>query len=215
MQMKEIREEIVRFGHKLMSEGLTKGTGGNISYYERESGLIAITPTGYTFEQMKPADIVLIDIDGNVVEGDLKPTSEVSMHLGVLRARDDINSVMHAHTTYATALACMREDLPATSYMIAVAGPNVRCAEYATFGTPELAANAVKAMEDRYAVLLANHGVLTGSSTVASAFNILEEVEYCARLLLIARSAGTPVILDDAEMELMKGRFQTYGQPKE
>lgn len=215
MQMKEIREEIVRFGHKLMSEGLTKGTGGNISYYERESGLIAITPTGYTFEQMKPADIVLIDIDGNVVEGDLKPTSEVSMHLGVLRARDDINSVMHAHTTYATALACMREDLPATSYMIAVAGPNVRCAEYATFGTPELAANAVKAMEDRYAVLLANHGVLTGSSTVASAFNILEEVEYCARLYLIARSAGTPVILDDAEMELMKGRFQTYGQPKE
>ena len=137
------------------------------------------------------------------------------MHLGVLRARDDINSVMHAHTTYATALACMREDLPATSYMIAVAGPNVRCAEYATFGTPELAANAVKAMEDRYAVLLANHGVLTGSSTVASAFNILEEVEYCARLYLIARSAGTPVILDDAEMELMKGRFQTYGQPKE
>lgn len=215
MQMKEIREEIVRFGHKLMSEGLTKGTGGNISYYERESGLIAITPTGYTFEQMKPEDIVLIDIDGNVVEGDLKPTSEVSMHLGVLRARDDINSVMHAHTTYATALACMREDLPATSYMIAVAGPNVRCAEYATFGTPELAANAVKAMEDRYAVLLANHGVLTGSSTVASAFNILEEVEYCARLYLIARSAGTPVILDDAEMELMKGRFQTYGQPKE
>lgn len=215
MRMQAIREEIVRFGHRLMSEGLTKGTGGNISYYDREEGLIAITPTGYTFEQMQPEDIVLVDIEGNVVEGHLKPTSEISMHLEVLRARDDINSVMHAHTTYATALACMREDLPATNYMIAVAGPNVRCAEYATFGTPELARNAVKAMEDRYAVLLANHGVLTGSTTVASAFNVLEEVEYCARLYLIARSAGTPVILDEAEMTLMKDRFRSYGQPKE
>lgn len=214
MRMEAIRQTIVDYGKRLMAAGLTKGTGGNISYYDREEGLIAITPTGYTFDEMTPETIVLVDIDGNVVEGELKPTSEISMHLGVLRAREDINAVMHAHTTYATALACLRESLPAVDYMIAVAGPDVRCAEYATYGTPELAENALQAMEDRYAVLLANHGVLTGSHSVANAFNILEEVEYCAKLYILARSIGNPVILDDEEMARMAVKFKHYGQAK-
>ena len=102
-------------------------------------------------------------------------------------ARTDINAVIHAHTMYATVMACLREPLPATHYMVAVAGVDVPVAEYATYGTPELAHNAVKAMKGRRAVLLANHGILAGAEDLINAFNIVEEVEYCAQVHCIAK----------------------------
>ena len=98
--------------------------------------------------------------------------------------------------------------------MVAVAGPTVRCAEYATYGTHELAVNAAKAMEDRRAVLLANHGILAGANDLLNAFNIVEEVEYCSEVYIKAKSVGNPIVLDDAEMALMAEKFKTYGQKK-
>lgn len=153
-----------------------------------------------------------MQLDGTIVEGDKTPSSEWAMHKIQYEKRDDITAVIHAHTTYATVIATLRQELPPSHYMIAVAGPNVRCAEYATYGSPELAENAYEAMIDRNAVLLANHGILAGSYSLANAFNIIEEVEYCAQIYYMAKSIGEPVILDDAEMAKMAIKFQSYGQ---
>lgn len=214
MLMDKARQELIQYGRKLVDSRLTKGTGGNLSVYDPETQLMAITPTGIDFYEIKPEDIVIMKLDGTIVEGDKKPSSEWVMHKIQYEKRDDITAVIHAHTTYATVIATLRQDLPPSHYMIAVAGPNVRCAEYATYGSPELAENAYEAMIDRNAVLLANHGILAGTYSLANAFNIIEEVEYCAQIYYMAKSIGEPVILDDAEMAKMAIKFESYGQVK-
>lgn len=210
MLMQRQREELVEYGKKLVTHNLTKGTGGNLSIYDREKGLMAITPSGIDFFEIRPKDIVLMDREAKVVEGEQKPSSEWRMHSEIYRCREDIDAVIHAHTTFATVLACLRWDLPAAHYMIAVAGEDVRCARYATYGTQELADYAVAAMEDRKAVLLANHGILAGSADLKNAFNIVEEIEYCSEIYYRAQSIGEPVILPKEEMHLMLGKFGTY-----
>lgn len=206
------REKLIEYGKKLVEDGFTCGTGGNLSIYDREQNLMAITPSGIPFFDIKKEDIVVMRTDGEIIESNKKPSSEWVMHKLFYERRDDINSVIHAHTIYSTILAELRWDLPASHYMVAVAGPDVRCAEYATYGTPELAENAFKAMEDRKAVLLANHGVLTGHKNIENAFNVLEEVEYCANIYYRAKSIGEPVVLDREEMDNMAVKFESYGQ---
>lgn len=207
-----IKQELIAYGKKLVQAGLTKGTGGNLSVYDHERQLMAITPSGIDFFEIREDDIVTLDATGAVVEGVRTPSSEWQMHLETYLARPELSAVIHAHTTYATALAIDREPLRATHYMVAVAGKDVRVADYATYGTPELAHNAVEAMRDRRAVLLANHGILAGAEDLLNAFNIIEEVEYCAKVYCIAKSVGTPVVLPDEEMDLMAEKFKTYGQ---
>ncbi|MCG7406957.1 L-fuculose-phosphate aldolase [Paenibacillus sp. ACRRX] len=214
MLMEQARHELIKYGKKLVENGLTKGTGGNLSIFDRKQGTVAITPTGIDFYEIEPEDIVILDLDGNVVEGMRLPSSEWEMHLAQYKTRDDMDAVIHAHTMYSTVLSCLRWELPATHYMIAVAGPNVRVAEYATFGTHELAVNATKAMAGRKAVILANHGVLAGSQDLLNAFNIVEELEYCAQLYVLAKSVGEPIVLPDAEMHHMVEKFKSYGQRK-
>jgi hypothetical protein len=214
MLMQKAREELVKYGKKLVTANLTKGTGGNLSVFDRANGHVAITPSGIDFFEIQPEDIVIIDLDGKIVEGDRTPSSEWEMHLMPYRTRADIDAVIHAHTMYATVLACLREELPPTHYMIAVAGPTVRVAKYATYGTHELAINASEAMVDRKAVLLANHGILAGANDLLNAFNIVEEIEYCSEVYVKAKSIGSPIILPDEEMTLMAEKFKTYGQKK-
>lgn len=157
------RELLVEYGNKLMEYGLTKGTGGNLSIYDETKGYMIITPSGIEFDKLTPEDMVVMDLDGKIISGEKKPSSEYMMHTMIYKDRKDIKSVVHAHTMYATVISCLRETLPAVHYMIALAGKDVRCAKYATFGTEELAINAVEAMKDRNAVLLANHGIITGA----------------------------------------------------
>src|SRR5699024_12165782 len=125
----------------------------------------------------KSSDVTVVDLDGNIVDGDKKPSSEIAMHLVLFRSREDIQAVVHTHSTFAKTISSLRMDLPAVSYLVAHAGINVRCAEYASFGTEKLAENAYKAMEDRKAVLLANHGLLSGAMDIKNAFNIAERSE--------------------------------------
>lgn len=212
MLMIEQREQLVEYGKKLITSGLTKGTGGNLSIYDREKGLIAITPSGIDYFEIIPEDIVIIDVDGKHVEGSKKPSSEFEMHRIFYKNRTDIDAIIHTHTMFATTMACLRWELPAVHYMIALAGKNVRCAEYATFGSLELAENAYEAMEDRRAVLLANHGLLAGAKDLANAFNITEEIEYVSEIYYRTKCIGQPVILSDDEMEIMAVKFENYGQ---
>ena len=212
MKLKKERKKIVEYGKKLIENGLTKGTGGNLSIYNPEEGLMAISPSGIGYFESTIEDVVVMDLAGNIVEGKRKPSSEYELHQIFYHKRDDIFSVVHSHSIYSTTISILREGLPAAHYMIALAGKNVRCADYATFGTTELAENAFKAMEDRYAVILANHGLLTGSDSIENAFNIAEEVEFVAETYYRARSIGEPVILSDQEMEKMLQKFKSYGQ---
>lgn len=214
MLMLQERKDLIEYGKKLVTTGLTKGTGGNLSVYDRKNGLVAITPSGIDFFEIQLEDIVILDIEGNIVEGNRLPSSETEMHMLQYQTRDDIDAVIHAHTMYSTVVASLRWDLPATHYMIAVAGKTVKCAEYATYGTHELAVNATEAMKGNKAVLLANHGILAGSNDLLNAFNIVEEIEYCAEVFIKAKSVGEPVVLPDEEMTLMLEKFKTYGQKK-
>jgi L-fuculose-phosphate aldolase len=213
---KKERELIVQYGKKLIESNLTTGTGGNISIFIRDENLMAITPSGIDYFKTKPEDILIMDLNGNVVDGNQKPSSEYSMHKVFYEKRSDINSVVHVHSKYSTTLSCMNWELPAVHYLVAVSGGNnVRCAEYATFGTQQLAENAFEAMKDRYGVFLANHGLLTGAKDLPNAFNKAEEIEFCAEIYCRAKALGEPKILCDKEMEKMLGLFQSYGQVKE
>lgn len=215
MLLEKERELIVDYGKKLLTSGLTKGTGGNISIFNREKGLMAISPSGIDYFETLPEDVVITDLDGNVVDGKRKPSSELDMHRIFYQKREDIDAVVHTHSMFSTTLATLRWSLPASNYYIAIAGgKDVRCAEYASFGTMELAVNAFEAMEDRYACFLANHGLLTGSKDLPNAFTIAEEIERCAESYYRAKSIGEPVLLTDEEVENMLVKFKSYGQVK-
>ena len=214
MILEKEREQVIEYSLKLLSEGLTNGTAGNVSIFNREEGLVAISPTGVNYSELTPEMISVVDLNGKLIEG-LKPSSELEMHMILYRNREDVNAVIHTHPVYTTVLACLRQDLPAIDYMIAVTGATkVRCAEYASYGTKELAENAYKAMGSSLAVILANHGLTTAGKDIANAFNITVQVEYISNLYIKARNIGEPIILPDKEMNSMLERFKTYGQIK-
>ncbi len=212
MLLLDEKKLLVEYGKKLIEKNLTKGTSGNLSIFNREKKLFAITPSGIDYFKTELEDIVVMDLNGNVVEGNKKPSSEHNLHRIFYANRDDIDAIVHAHTVYSTVLSCMRMSLPAVHYMIASAGKDIRCAEYATFGTEELAENAFNAMADRKAVLLANHGVLTGGRNISEAFSVLEDVEYVSELYIKAKIIGDPIIIDDGEMNVITEKFKSYGQ---
>ena len=214
MILEKEREQVIEYSLKLLSEGLTNGTAGNVSIFNRKEGLVAISPTGVNYSELTPEMISVVDLDGKLIEG-LKPSSELEMHMILYRNREDVNAVIHTHPVYTTVLACLREDLPAIDYMIAVTGATkVRCAEYASYGTKELAENAYKAMGNSLAVILANHGLTTAGKDIANAFNITVQVEYISNLYIKAKNIGEPIILPDDEMNSMLEKFKTYGQIK-
>ena len=214
MILEKEREQVIEYSLKLLSEGLTNGTAGNVSIFNREEGLVAISPTGVNYSELTPEMISIVDLEGKLIEG-LKPSSELEMHMILYRNREDVNAVIHTHPVYTTVLACLRQDLPAIDYMIAVTGATkVRCAEYASYGTKELAENAYKAMGSSLAVILANHGLTTAGKDIANAFNITVQVEYISNLYIKAKNIGEPIVLPDNEMNSMLERFKTYGQIK-
>lgn len=212
MLLEKERIDVVEYCNKMMDSGLTKGTGGNISIYHPKKQLVAISPSGIEYNQMQPNDVTIVNLDGDIVDGQKKPSSEIAMHLIFYKRREDIQAVVHTHSTFAKTISSLRMDLPAVSYLVAHAGINVRCAEYASFGTEELAENAFLAMENRKAVLLANHGLLSGAMDIKNAFNIAEEIEFCSEIYYRSKSIGTPIILDDEEMYKMLEKFKSYGQ---
>jgi L-fuculose-phosphate aldolase len=214
MLLQQEREEVVFFGRKLITSNLTTGSGGNLSIFNRQSGYIAIKPTGVDYFKMRPEDVVVMNLEGEIIDGYLKPSSEVSLHLGLLRARSDINAVVHTHQVYAATLACLNWEIPAVHYLVGFSGNKVPLALYATYGTPELAQNVIQAIGQYNACLMANHGIVTVGTTLSAAFNVAEELELVARLYYQSMCIGEPKILSDQEMEVVAKKFTTYGQPQ-
>ena len=211
MDHTSLREAVIAAARSLDKHRLGTGTAGNVSARVGQGYLI--TPTGMDYEAIAPADIVTMDMHGNRAEGDLKPSSEWRFHQDIYAARGDVNAIVHTHSPCATALACTRQDLPAFHYMVAGAGgSSIRCAEYATFGTQALSDHALAALAGRQACLLANHGVIALGKDVESAFKMAQLVEELAKQFLFSRMAGTPVLLDEAEMNVNLDKFRDYGK---
>jgi len=198
---------------ELLATGLVRGTSGNVSVRDPASGTIAITPTGLGYAGMRDCDVAVLSAGGDQLDGELRPTSEVALHLGIYRARPDLAAVVHTHSMFATTFAVLGEQIPAVHYLIVRAGESVPVAPYARYGTVELAESAVRTLGSGFAVLLANHGVVAVGADLAAAMAVAEAVEYTAELAWRARQLGTPRLLDACQLAAARAAFASYGQP--
>jgi L-fuculose-phosphate aldolase len=205
-----LRKAVIATCLRMNEEGINQGTSGNVSVRTDEGFLI--TASGIPYHKMKPEHVVEMDFDGGYV-GDYLPSTEWRMHLDILKNRPEANAVVHTHSIYATALACLRKDIPAFHYMIGIAGgTTLRCSEYAEFGTPELSVAMLKAMEDRSACLLGNHGQIVLGDDLEHALWRVGEVETICHQYWAALQAGKPVLLNEEQMATVLARFTNYGK---
>jgi L-fuculose-phosphate aldolase len=192
------------------ARGINQGSAGNISV--RYQGGFLITPSGMAYDRLQPEHIVLVDLDGDSRDN-LNPSSEWRMHRDIYANRAEAGAVLHAHPTFATALSCLRNDIPAFHYMIAVAGGHsIRCADYALFGTQALSDHMLLALEGRRACLLGTHGMICFHDNLDKALWLGVEVETLAKQYWHACQAGEPVILSPAQMDEVLLQFKGYGK---
>ena len=220
----QLRQELVAVARRMNASGINQGTSGNLSL--RIPGGLLITPSSLPYEQMEPADLVAIDLQGRPLPDATpaggtvsapvlrRPSSEWRLHADILASRPELQAVLHCHSVHATALACHGRDIPPFHYMTAVAGgDDIRCAPYATFGTAELSQLAVEALRDRLACLLAQHGQVAVGNSLDQALRIAIEVETLARMYLQAMQLGEPPRLSAEQMAAVHHQFRTllYG----
>ena len=212
--MPELRRQLIETACRMAPANLNRGSAGNLSVRTRENGLdgYLITPSGMDYEVLVPEDIVFMRLDGTP-DGRRKPSSEWRFHHDIYAARPDAGAILHAHSPFATSLACLRRDIPPFHYMIArFGGDTIRCADYATFGSQALSDNALPALRDRCACLLANHGLLVFGKTLAQLFALAVEFEALCEQYWRACQLGQPVLLDPDEMATVQAKFASYGQ---
>src|SRR5882762_7337182 len=210
---REKRQSIIDACRSMNALGINQGTSGNISL-RHDTGLL-ITPTSVPYETMQPEQIVFMGLDGSH-DAAQRPSSEWRFHLDILKARPEVNAVVHAHPPYSTILAIMGLEIPPVHYMIACAGGDtIRCAPYATFGTQELSEHAVRALEGRQACLLEHHGMIAVGPSLSKAMWLAVEVETLARQYHGCLQIGTPPLLPREEIEKVRVRMDGYGHADE
>lgn len=210
MDTSPLHENVSAAARRSVSEGLNRGSSGNVSTRCGEGFLI--TPSGLPSAEIRPDQVVYVDMQGRAREG-LPPSSEWRIHRDLYQARPEVGAVVHAHSPFAVSLACLRLDIPAFNYMVAVAGgKDIRCAEYATFGTQALSDHILAAMTGRRACLMANHGLVAVGGDLEQALALAVEVEGLCEQYWRASLMGEPVLLTDSEMDEVLERFKGYGQ---
>jgi L-ribulose-5-phosphate 4-epimerase len=196
--LESLKEEVLNTAKAGYREGLFAGTSGNLSARDPDSGLIVITPTSLPYDSMTSDDLVVMDEGGRVVEGNRKPSSEWSMHLGVYKRREDVLAVFHTHSPYATSFAVLRKPIPPVlTEMIPFIGGDIPVADFALPGSPELGAGALRALESRNACLLANHGIVAVGASVEEAHIRAVYVEDAARIYHHALTVGKPCLVPE------------------
>ena len=209
-----LRSALIEHAQRMAPAQLNRGSAGNLSVravHAGQSGYL-ITPTGMTYADLTPDDLVFIGLDGSA-HGQRKPSSEWRFHHDVYASRPEAGAILHAHSPFAVTLACLRREIPPFHYMIArFGGDTLRCADYATFGTQALSDAALAALEGRCACLLANHGLLVFGSDLKHAFDLAVEAEELCEQYWRACAIGSPVLLDADEMHRVLAKFATYGQ---
>ena len=210
----ETQKKVVEKGIQILSSNLTVGTWGNISSRVPKKDYIAITPSGMSYDQLLPKDIVILDLEGNIISGAHKPSTEVPLHLEIYNARNDVQAIVHTHSAYATAMAVARKGIPgAVEDLVQIVGGNVRVNDYALPGTKQLGINTVKAMEGRNAVLLANHGMLGVGRDLEEALRVCQVVEKAAKITILAQLIGGVVELTQDDIDGMRDYYlYSYGQ---
>jgi len=210
---REKRQSIIDACLRMNVLGINQGTSGNISL--RHGDGMLVTPTSTPYEAMKPEQIVYMHLDGNHDPAQ-RPSSEWRFHRDILKARPEVQAIVHAHPPYSTMLAIMGMEIPPVHYMVAVAGGDtIRCAPYATFGTQELSEHAVRALEGRMACLLAHHGMIAVGPSLPKAMWLAVEVETLARQYHGCLQIGTPPLLPKEEIEKVRVRMAGYGHADE
>lgn len=216
MLLKELREEIIKTGLAISRSGLVQSTQGNISAVDRSQGLMAITPSGMTYDSLTAEDIVVTDMFGNVVEGDRNPSTELPVHAYIMRERDDVNAIVHTHSPFATALTLVDQEVPPVMIQLAEAvGGSVPIAPYTPGGQVRLGEVAMEAMQEKNAVLLKNHGVIGVGPNLHRALFVATMVEDTAKVYWIAAvmGRGEPARLTDDAAAGVLDRFKVrYGQ---
>ncbi|GAB6880236.1 class II aldolase/adducin family protein [Halorubrum gandharaense] len=209
MTLESEREAVVEHAPALAD--LTPGRTGNLSV--RNGDVFAVTPTGVPYDSFSPADVPVVDFEGNRVAGRMAPSSEVPMHTGIYR-HDEPGAIVHTHSPWATTMATLGRPLPPIHYMIVAVGREVPLADYAPYGTEELAANAVGAMAeaDSDAVILANHGLVVTGPDLETAIENTHHVEEICRLYLQSSAVGEPNVLSDDQLAAVEAKFESYGQ---
>lgn len=217
MRYEAERQLVCETARAMKSDGLVKLTSGNVSIRIPETDLFAITPSGMAYEALTPADICLIDLAGDKVEGERRPSSETPLHRVVYLNRPEINGVVHTHSIYASAFACLGQPMPVISTeLAALVGGTIDCAPYAKSGSQEFAEVAIKTLgAEALACLFQNHGVLAVGTSLSEAYAIAVGLEEAAQIFYLARSMGDPIILPEEERRRMFVEFRrSYGQPK-
>jgi L-fuculose-phosphate aldolase len=220
MLLEREREEIVRACRKLSAAGLVVGTAGNVSVLSGD--LVAVTPSGVDYAELAARDVGVHRLDGTPVEAPLAPTSELPLHLAVYGAYAGTGTgagagtgtaaIVHTHSVAATAVATLGDELPPIHYYVAMFGGTVRVAPYATYGTDELASNAVQALRGRTACLLGSHGAVTTGQDLKTAYDRSVYLEWVCDVYLRAAAAGTPRLLPPGEIEAVAAKLASYGQ---
>jgi len=215
MLLKAERKQVVEYSRKLLTSNLVKESGGNISLSNPKKNMMAVTPSGVSYDILEIEDVVILDMSGHQLEGDLSPTSEIAFHLALQKLRPEIHAVVHTHSVHATAVACLGWELPPIHYLLGFAGKKVPLSPYSTFGTEELSDNICSSIGESNAVLMANHGLVCVGSDLDKAFITAEMVEYVAQLYLLTKSVGDPIVLTSQQMEPVMDKFRSYGQKKQ
>jgi L-fuculose-phosphate aldolase len=206
----DLRKDVIKICLAMNEEGINQGTSGNVSVRTPDGFLI--TASGIPYKKMKPHHVVEMDLDGGY-RGDYLPSTEWRMHMDIFKARPEANAIVHVHSTFASALACLRKEVPAFHYMIGVAGgATLRVSDYAEFGTQALSDTMLKAMEGRSAVLLANHGQICFGPDLDKALWRAGEIEALCHQYWAACVMGKPVVLSEDQMATVLNRFGTYGK---
>ena len=214
MLLEELRSEVIDYARQMAHSRLTSGTWGNVSARDRETGLIAITPSGMDYDSLTPADIVIIDEHGKIVDGHRRPSVETELHTIFMRNRLEVGSVVHTHSPFATALGIARDEIPiALAELAAVVGSAIPVAPYVTLATAALAETAYRVMGDGRAVVLRNHGVVAIGETLKDTLAAAAVIEENALVYWLAYQIGEPSILPREEVQKLRCLYlRRYGQ---
>jgi len=208
-----LRDELVATARRMSELGLSPGMTGNVSV-RTERGFV-VTPSGMPYDQLHADDMVAIDGDGTIRPGQRTPSTEWQLHRDLMAARPECRAIVHTHSLYCTTVACLRRPIPAIHYMVVRAGSDeIPCAEYATFGTAELAASVVRALGRGRACLMANHGMVALGDSLASALRLAAEIETLAAQYWHAAQLGQPHVLPRDELDRVRSQFASYGQAR-
>lgn len=212
MLLQSLREGVAANGRKLVEWGLTTGSFGNLSAFDPQSGLVAISPSGMDYNEITAEDVVVVDLQGSRVEGERNPSSELALHLIFYQNRPGVTGVVHTHSTYAATMACLRRPLRPIHYLAAYGGGKVKCIPYYPFGSERLAQAAYKGMRaNRNAVLLGGHGLVTVGRDLEFAMEAARQLELLAQLCYNARVVSGGVSLSKKELKFAIQALNSYG----